>query len=764
MKKRIQIKTEKNQICALRLKITGLVQGVGFRPFIYRLANIYNLKGWVDNQNHGVEIKLEGMKESLQNFLSTIRIAAPAASNIDQIDWKLAEVEGYHDFQILKSKENNNDKVTDISPDIAVCDDCLMDMKSQKNRINYPFINCTNCGPRYSIIKNLPYDRKNTSMQNFSMCPDCESEYIDVNDRRFHAQPVACHKCGPHYELTYGDKTLTDITEIIKTISKLTKEGKIIALKGMGGFHLMCNAFQEESVNRLRKAKLRESKPFAIMFKDLNTLNDYVDLNNEEEKSVTSWQRPIVLLKQKKSLPKAINLGLDNLGCFLPYLPLHYLMFEHLISPAIVLTSGNIADEPIAIDNMEAKQNLAGIYDALLINNRAIINRTDDSVCMVANSKPRLIRRSRSYAPSPCKLNLNSEGIFAAGAELANCFAIGKENQAIVSQYIGDLKNLETYHYFQESFQLYSQLYRFKPTLVVHDLHPDYLSTKFAKELDVETLAVQHHHAHIASCMIENALDETVIGIALDGTGFGTDGTIWGAEFLVCDLSQFERFTHFEAIPMPGGDKVIKQPWRATLAYLYTYFKDEIWDLDFPKGFEKNEIEILLKAMDQKINCPLSSSAGRLFDAVSALLGICRLSGFHAEAPMRLESGITSGIDEYYSFGINTCISFKAMFEEILIDLRNSVEIGVIAAKFHNTIIEVIVHVAVMIRKEKALHKVALSGGSFQNKYLLEKTEIRLADLGFEVFSQQKYPSNDGGIALGQMAIAAKIRELKTKT
>ena len=762
MKERIQIKTEKNQICALKLKITGLVQGVGFRPFVYRLANIYKLKGWVDNQNHGVEIKLEGKTKSLRNFLTTIRIAAPAASNIDLIDWKEAEVEGYNDFRILKSIENNNNKVTDVSPDIAVCADCLVDMKSQKNRIDYPFINCTNCGPRYSIIKNLPYDRKNTSMHNFRMCPDCESEYVDVNDRRFHAQPVACHNCGPHYELIYGDKTFNDFAEIIKTIVSLTTEGKIIALKGMGGFHLMCDALQEESVNRLRKAKLRESKPFAIMFKDLSTLKEYVELNNEEEKLVTSWQRPIVLLKQKKSLPNAINLGLDNLGCFLPYLPLHYLMFEYLRTAAIVLTSGNKADEPIAIDNIEAKQNLAGIYDALLTNNRDIINRTDDSVCSVVNLKPRLIRRSRSYAPLPCKLHFNAEGIFAAGAELANCFAIGKENQAIVSQYIGDLKNLETYHYFQDSFLLYSQLFRFKPTYVVHDLHPDYLSTKFAKELKVETVAVQHHHAHIASCMVENSLDETVIGIALDGTGFGTDATIWGGEFLVCDLQQFERYTHFEAIPMPGGDKIIKQPWRITLAYLYTYFKDDIWDLDFTKEFDKTDLEILLKAIDQKINCPLSSSAGRLFDAVAALLGICRLSSFHAEAPMRLESRVISGIDEYYSFTINTFISFKKMFEEILFDLRNSVETGVIAAKFHNTIIEVIAQVAVMIRKEKGLQKVALSGGSFQNKYLLEKAEIRLADLGFEVFSQQKYPSNDGGIALGQIAIAAKIREIKT--
>ncbi len=763
MKERINNTKTKEHIQAIYIKISGLVQGVGFRPFIYRLANIFQLKGWVDNSNDGVEIKLEGDVRALGNFLSTIRISAPSASNIDQLDWKITRVEGFNDFRILKSKENDNGKITDISPDIAVCSDCLIDMKSQKNRIDYPFINCTNCGPRYSIIRNLPYDRKNTSMTDFRMCQDCESEYLDVKNRRFHAQPVACHSCGPHYELISGNKHSTDFSVILKEIAELTQTGKIIALKGMGGFHLMCDALQEESVMRLRKTKFREGKPFALMVKNLSVLKEYVDLDDDEEKLVLSWQRPIVLLKQKKSLPFSINLGLDRLGCFLPYLPFHYLMFEHLNTSVVVLTSGNKADEPIAIENANAKLNLADIYDAILLNNREIINRTDDSVCIVVNAKPRLIRRSRSYAPSPLKLPFNLEGIYAAGAELANCFAIGKGNQVIVSQHIGDLKNLETYCYFQESFQLYSQLFRFKPTLIVHDLHPDYLSTKFSIELGIESLAVQHHHSHIASCMAENLLDETVIGIALDGTGFGTDRTIWGGEFLVCDLIDFERYTHFEAIPMPGGDKVIDKPWRSTLAYLYTYFRDEFWNLDFVKELDINEVKILLQAIDKKINCPLSSSAGRLFDAVAALLGVCRNSGFHAEAPMRLEAILTFGIEAHYSFSFNKLISFKKMFKEIINDLKSDVNIGVIAAKFHNTIIEVLVQVSEQIRKEKGLQKIALSGGSFQNKYLLEKAEKRLKDIGFEVYSQQKFPSNDGGIALGQMVIAAKKRMMNKK-
>ncbi|MDA3904468.1 MAG: carbamoyltransferase HypF [Bacteroidales bacterium] len=759
-KEGLHITQVSDEISAIKLQITGLVQGVGFRPFIYRLANIYDLKGWVDNSNAGVEVRLEGNEKSLGNFLSTIRIAAPSASSINNIDWKIVGYEGFTDFSIIKSKDNNSGKITEISPDIAVCTDCLMDMKSQQNRIDYPFINCTNCGPRFSIIKSLPYDRKNTSMHDFQLCPVCKSEYLDVKNRRFHAQPVACKICGPSYELIIGSKHHTDFSIILKKISRLTQDGKIIAIKGMGGFHLMCDALQEETVIRLRKTKIREAKPFALMFKDLITLKEYVELNQEEEKLVTSWQRPIVLLKQKKLLPIAINQELNSLGCFLPYLPLHHLMFEHLKTSVIVLTSGNKADEPIAIGNNTARKNLAGIYDAILINNRDIINRTDDSVCMVVNGKSRLIRRSRSYAPAPINLPFSTEGIFAAGAELANCFAIGKDHQAIASQYIGDLKNLETYKYFKYSFQLFSRLFRFRPTFVIHDLHPDYLSTKFAVELDVKSMAVQHHWAHIASCMAENNLDEKVIGIALDGTGFGTDGTIWGGEFLICDLSNFERYSHFEAIPLPGGDKVIHQPWRSTLAYLYSYFKEEIWSFDFVNQLNRSEIEIILQALDQKINCPLSSSAGRLFDAVASLIGVCRNSTYHAEAPMRLEAILINGIEEYYSFSFDKIISFKKMFKEIINDLKSDIAIGVISAKFHNTIIEVIVQVAEQIRMESGLQKAALSGGSFQNKYLLEKTENRLSEMGFDVYSQHKFPSNDGGIALGQLAIAAKEKNV----
>ncbi len=754
----------KNKECAVSIKISGLVQGVGFRPFIYRLAKIYDLKGWVDNRNDGVDIKLEGTIRAIQNFLSTVRIASPPASNIDQVDWEIVEREGFANFRILKSKENDTSRITEISPDIAVCEDCLLDMKSQSNRINYPFINCTNCGPRFSIVKALPYDRKSTSMRKFPMCPQCSDEYENVDDRRFHAQPIACAKCGPHYILIEKKKQIDDFSFILKKIAHYLNAGKILAIKGMGGFHLMCDAHQEDVVIRLRKAKTREAKPFALMFKNSSVVKEYAELNSTEEELILSLQRPIVLLKQKKALPFSINNGLGTLGCILPYLPLHYLMFEHLKTDIVVLTSGNNANEPIAIDNIRAQNNLGAIYDAILINNRDIVNRSDDSVCFVANNQSRMIRRSRAYAPASFKLPFHLEGILASGAELTNCFAIGKDHQVILSQHIGDLKNLETYTYFKDTVKRFEELFRFKPNLVVHDLHPDYLSTKFARETGLESIAVQHHHAHIAACLAENELDEKVIGIAFDGTGYGSDGTIWGGEFLIADLNNFERYTHFEAIPLPGGDKVTDQPWRSALAYLYSYFKDEIWNLDFVKELDKKEVEILLRVIDQNINSPLCSSAGRLFDAVSALLGVCKTSSFQAEAPMRLEALLELNIKEYYPFDYKDIISFKPMFVELLCDIENKQKIGVISAKFHNTIVQAILLVSEKIRSEKGIKKVALSGGSFQNKYIVEKAETRLRENGFEVYSQHKYPSNDGGIALGQMAIAAKRRSISVNS
>lgn len=744
------------------IHIKGLVQGVGFRPFIFVLAKKFKLKGWVKNQNDGVIIIAEGYLKSIDSFIQSIKKEAPFASNIFSIETENIEISYFDEFKIVKSKNQSNE-VTEISPDISICDNCLKDMKEQKHRINYPFTNCTNCGPRFSIIEDLPYDREKTTMSVFEMCEICKNEYTDIYDRRFHAQPVACNDCGPSYELILDEKSYFDFEDILEKTSNILKSGKILALKGLGGFHIACDATNENAVKKLRKLKIRESKPFAVMFSSISSLKEFAFINNEEEKVLHSWQRPIVLLKTKKELAFSISNGISTIGAMLPYMPFHYLLFEKLKLSAIVLTSGNLSDEPIIIDNQTAKEKLTKISDALLIYNRDIYNRTDDSVGFVVNKENRLIRRSRGYAPSPVYLNFDTEGIFATGAELVNCFALGKGNQAIMSQHIGDLKNLETLDFYEQTIKQFKKLFRFKPKLIVSDMHPDYLSSQYADKLDVKQLKVQHHHAHIASCMAEHGIDEKVIGVSFDGTGYGDDGNIWGAEFFVNDLNEYDRKLHFEYIPMPGGDKVTKEPWRMAISYLYSYLGKSFFDkeLEFLKNIDKNKVEFLLKAIDKKLNCPLSSSAGRLFDAVSALLNICTYSNFHAEAPMRLESIIDDKVTTDYSFDINKEISFKSTFLEILNDLEGKIPISIIATKFHNTIIKVIFAGAKEIRIRENINKIVLSGGTFQNRFILEKVENLLKANGFDVFSNNKIPSNDGGIALGQLVIAAKRRELK---
>jgi hydrogenase maturation protein HypF len=746
---------------AVKVHITGLVQGVGFRPFIYRLAHRYGLTGCVENRNDGVFIKAEGERGALDSFVKAITDEAPTASAINKVEIEEIVSEGFTDFRIVKSS-NTSDQVTDISPDIALCDDCLEDLKLQTHRIDYPFINCTNCGPRFSIIKDLPYDRHLTTMEPFKMCDTCRKEYEDVLDRRFHAQPVACSVCGPEYELITGERKIKVFTEILAETCSLIENGKIVAIKGIGGFQIACDAQNEVAVTRLREQKVREGKPFAVMFRNVKTLQEYVHLYPEEEKSVQSWRRPIVIAIEKKKLAFGVSVGFRTIGAMLPYMPFHYLLFEKLKIPAIVLTSGNLSDEPIVIDNQEAIEKLTRIADAVLVYNREIYNRTDDSVVFSVNEKERLIRRSRGYSPQPVNLQLNVDGIFAAGAELVNCFCIGKGNQAILSQHIGDLKNLETLEFYTESFDRFKKLFRVRPEMVACDLHPDYLSTRFAKDLKIPVIEVLHHHAHIASCMAEHSLEEKVIGVSMDGTGYGDDSNIWGGEFFVCDLSGYERKFHFEYIPLPGGDSVTKEPWRTAVSYLYKIYGKEFLKLDIPfvQNLDKSKADLIVQAIDKRINCPLSSSAGRLFDAVAAILNVCPVSKFHAEAPMRLENIASGTVETGYPFDFGELISFEPTLMEIVEELIEGVAISEISAKFHNTIVNVIFAVASQIRKETGLNKVALSGGTFQNKYILSRLELILAREKFEVFSHCKIPSNDGGIALGQLAIAAKRREL----
>jgi len=745
---------------AKEIKVSGLVQGVGFRPFIYRLAHEYKLKGFVENNNLGVRIIAEGDESSILDFIDDISKKAPQASSIENLYSVNKPISDYNSFSITKSK-SVSDAVTEVSPDISVCKDCLNDIKNQKRRIDYPFTNCTNCGPRFTIIKDLPYDRIKTSMSVFKMCTECEIEYSSILDRRFHAQPVACEICGPKYTLYYNGQKVTEINKVIELCCNLLEDGKIVAIKGLGGYHLACSAFNDESIKQLRERKSREGKPFALMFNDFTSANEYLHIDIDEKELFTGWRRPITLLKIKKEMSPSISIELDTVGAMLPYMPFHYMLFEKLTIPALVLTSGNISDEPIVIGDQEALVKFNVISDAVITYNREIHNRTDDSVAMVVNKKNRIIRRSRSYVPSPIRLNFNAEGIFAAGAELVNCFCIGKGKQAIMSQHIGDLKNLETLDFYSESVERFKRLFRFKSELVVCDLHPDYLSSRYAKDMGITIVETKHHHAHIASCMAENKLDEDVIGVSFDGTGYGEDGHIWGGEFFVCDLNKYQRTSHFEYIQQPGGDVVTKHPWRMMLAYLHHYFGSEIIEshpLIF-KGIPSYELELVNSMIEKGINCPLSSSVGRLFDAVSALLNVCKTASFHAEPPMRLES-IATETTEYYSFELDEIISMKRTFEGILSDLNQGISIGLISGKFHNTIVKLIVEQVQKISEQTGLKKVVLSGGSFQNRILLKKTEDSLRDVNFAVFSQSVIPSNDGGIALGQLAIAAKRREL----
>ena len=747
------------------LKITGLVQGVGFRPFIYVLAEQFDLKGWVENRNDGVLIKINAEKETVLHFTKEIKKQAPLASSIKNIQFSKAEDELFTEFRIKKS-ESSSETVTEVSPDIAVCDACLEDMKSQKHRINYPFTNCTNCGPRFTIIKDLPYDREKTTMAEFEMCDTCKSEYTDIYDRRFHAQPVACNTCGPNYSLYYKCNYITKINDILDVISYLTEEGKIIAIKGLGGYHLMCDAVNEDAVTNLRILKNRESKAFAVMCKDAETAKKYAEISSEEEKTLSSWQRPILLLKSKHKLALSVTNGLSNAGIMLPYMPMHYLIFEKLKTDVVVLTSGNFTDEPIITSNEEALKTFDDKVDAIITYNRKIHNRTDDSVGIFANKKLRLLRRSRGFAPSPIITDFNTEGIFAGGSEFVNCFCIGKGNQALMSQHIGDLKNFETLDFYKESYELYKRLFRFKPKIIVADMHPDYLSSKFADDLhkqfpETELIKVQHHHAHIVSCMAEHSLNEKVIGIAFDGVGLGDDGNIWGGEFFINDLASYERFTHFEYIKVAGGDAVSKEPWRSAVSYLYHYFGETVFeDLNFfTEKIESKNLKMYLQILKNNFNTYRISSAGRLFDAVSSLLGLVHLAGYHAEAPMRLESIIDEQITETYDFEISDNISFKKSFSGIINDIKNGIKTSLISAKFHNTLAEIVLQTAKKMREKTGIHKVVLSGGTFQNKYLLTKVENQLSENGFKVFSQEQIPSNDGGIALGQLIIGAKMRD-----
>lgn len=746
------------------LTIHGLVQGVGFRPFIYRIANEMGIKGEVDNRCNGVCIHAILSPEQRELFISRIRKEHPVVATIHTI--QVMETEdatvSYTDFSITPSRSNSNE-VTQVAPDIAVCLECLHDRESQPHRLQYPFINCTHCGPRFSIVRDLPYDRKQTTMSAFAICPACEKEYTTVDDRRFHAQPVACNYCGPFYYATYNNVAITDYRTLLDLSCRLLREGEVIAVKGIGGYHLICDAANEQAVARLRKIKQRDSKPFAVMFRSVGQLKEYAEVGLVEEACLTSWRRPIVLLKQKKALAVEVNRDMQTLGCMLPYMPVQYDWFRVLDTPALVMTSGNLSDYPIAVTPAEAEDQLSGKVSLLLHHNRDIHNRVDDSVLQVYGGQPCLIRRSRGYVPEPFFADVEVEGILAFGAEKVNTFGLGKGKTILQSQYIGDLKNWETFSFYTESLERFEHLFRFTPTSLVCDLHPDYLSSQEAERMAARSglplLKVQHHHAHAAACMLEYGLHEQVIAIVLDGTGLGDDGKVWGGEFFLCDRKTYRRLSHFDSVPLPGGDKAAVEPWRMAVAFLWHYLGESV---RFPPGFVERvgeqKIRMLLTMMEKGVNTPYTSSAGRLFDAVASLLGLCDVSTHQAEAPVRLEQVAT--VEPYTRYPViikEGGISFLPLFEELLNELASGIPVCDISARFHNTIAYLLLDEAKRLLQQTGVTRVVISGGCFQNKRLTEQLQRLFAEAGIPLYVPGRIPCNDGGVSVGQLTIAASL-------
>ena len=750
----------------LQISVRGVVQGVGFRPFVYQLATKHNLKGWVLNTSGDVKIEVEGDREALDKFLSELERMAPPLARIEGITIAGASPKGYTHFEIRHSLAEEG-KYQLVSPDIATCDACKRELLSPEDRrYRYPFTNCTNCGPRFTIIEDIPYDRPKTTMRRFKMCPDCQREYDDPVDRRFHAQPNACPRCGPFLELVSGSGEKIACPDVIAEASRLLREGKILAIKGLGGFHLACDATNGEAIQTLRDRKRRPYKPLAIMLATLEQIKEHCFVSKEEEKLLTSPECPILLLRWKddSSVSRKVAPELKYLGVMLAYTPLHHVLLRETGLP-LVMTSGNISEEPIAKDNDEALRRLKGIADFFVVHNRDIYARYDDTVAFVEGGRMQLVRRARSYAPYPIHLPFRAKEILACGAELKNTFCLTKENYAFISQHIGDMENLETLEHFENTIELYQKLFRIKPQILAHDLHPEYLATKFAKERAGEftLVPVQHHHAHIVSCMVENGVEEPVIGVAFDGTGYGSDGTIWGGEFLIADYKGFERVGHLEYVPLLGGAAAIERPYRMAFSYIYALLGESILaqDLHFLRAIDQYEKEVMKRQLERRINCPLTSSCGRLFDGVSALLGIRQKVDYEAQAAIELEMAAPDdfiGINPYpfviaEQDGVKI-VKLSELFRAIIHDVENSLPVSTISAKFHRTIAQMVIQMCQRIAAERGIRKVALSGGVFQNRLLLNLAADLLEQEGFVVLTHSLVPTNDGGISLGQAVIA----------
>ena len=750
-----------------QIEVAGIVQGVGFRPYVYRLAMERKLAGHISNTASGVAIEVEGPEEAVAGFVTQLPESAPPLAKITGLSVREAVCNGEREFRILASQRGDAVR-TLISPDVATCPDCLRELLDPADRrYGYPFINCTNCGPRFTIERDIPYDRPYTSMAAFKMCPACQAEYDDPWNRRFHAQPNACWECGPQVELWRRGGERIEFENPIAAAAMVLERGQIVAVKGLGGFHLAADAENAETVDLLRQRKRRVEKPVAVMVRDLATAQQLCVVDETGRRALERVERPIVLLPWRKNagIPEEVAPGNRFLGVFLPYTPLHHLLFAKGNRRALVMTSGNLSEEPIAIDNREALQRLGGLADFFLVHNREILLRCDDSVVRVVGGKTSQMRRSRGFVPVPVFLKEEVPPVLAVGGELKNTICLTKDKHAFLSQHLGDLENLESYRFFEEAVEHLTRVLEIRPRVVAYDLHPDYFPTKWAlKQNGVKLVGVQHHHAHIASCMAENHLDGRVIGFALDGTGYGTDGKIWGGEVLVAGYADFERVAHLEYVRMPGGAEAIHEPWRMALSYLVQHF-GAAWGklgIAFADRVDPKKAALLARMMERGVNSPWTSSCGRLFDAVAALAGIRLVVNYEAQAAIELEMamGEESGEGDAYSFelrseGAGWVMGTKALFEGIVRDLRCDVSAAEISGRFHRGLVDACTRLAEFVREQTRIEQVCLSGGTFHNVFLLTGLQERLAARGFRVFRQSEVPSGDGGLSLGQAMVAA---------
>ncbi len=749
-------------IGARQADVFGIVQGVGFRPFVHRLALRLGICGWVVNTGAGVTIWAESTPEKLDLFFECLAREKPPLAHIVSIALENRSPVGCAEFEI-KASQAGAARATLISPDVAVCDDCRRELFDPADRrFGYPFINCTNCGPRYTIIEDVPYDRPKTSMRHFAMCERCQAEYEDPGDRRYHAQPNACATCGPTVALLDAQRQPLDTAAPIARAAELIKAGRIVAIKGLGGFHLAVNATDDDAVARLRARKRREEKPLAVMAPDLPTIETFAHVSPVDAELLGTLQRPIVLLPKKLPEKLAFSVAPRNhyYGVMLPYTPLHYLLLACGFT-ALVMTSANLSEEPIAIDNGEAFERLNGIADYFLVHNRPILLRSDDSIARRAGGETRLLRRSRGFVPVPVFLKDEMPRVLACGGEQKNTVCLTRDKQAFISQHIGDLENAATEAFFELTIAHLQRILDIAPQAVACDLHPDYLSTQWAKtRTDLPVFEIQHHHAHIASCMAEHQLDGNVIGLAFDGTGFGTDGTVWGGEMLAADLTGFKRLAHLAHVAMPGGAAAVKEPWRMALAYLFQSFGTDLWDLELPlwRQIERSKAEIVVQMAEKGINAPLTSSLGRLFDGVAAIIGLRQVAAYEGQAAMELEM-IADGQPQgsypfHWSEGAVRCMAVAPIVTAVVEDMRRGVPAFVISRKFHETVVAMWAAAAAAARDDTGLTRVVLSGGCFQNVFLLEGLIQALRAQGFEVYSHHLVPTNDGGISLGQAVIA----------